>query len=134
MKTRINNQTKIADNEQLTLTHLCNNQTVPECSYTGNRNRPNEPYHLYRGAMDSSDHILKFSFETAVFLLSMAMRILFSTFWFAIFVYRVLKCEAVIFDKYSLACVNGTSISNFWPTRIIRAGSLPVCVCRTMRA
>ena len=39
MKTRINNQTKIADNEQLTITHLCNNQTVPDCSYMGNRNR-----------------------------------------------------------------------------------------------
>ena len=39
MKTQINNQTKIADNEQLTITHLCNNQTVPDCSYTGNRNK-----------------------------------------------------------------------------------------------
>ena len=39
MKTRINNQPKIADNEQLTITHLCNNQTVPDCSYSGNRNK-----------------------------------------------------------------------------------------------
>ena len=39
MKTRINNQTKFADNEQLTTTHLCNNQTVPDCFYTGTRNR-----------------------------------------------------------------------------------------------
>ena len=39
MKTQINNQTKIADNEQLTITQLCNNQTVPDCSYMGNRNR-----------------------------------------------------------------------------------------------
>ena len=61
-----------------------------------------------------SDHILKFSFETAVFSLSMAMRILFSMFWFAIFVFRVLKCEAVNFDKYSLACANGMSISISW--------------------
>ena len=30
---------KIADNEQLTITHLCNNQTVPDCSYMGNRNK-----------------------------------------------------------------------------------------------
>ena len=30
---------KIADNEQHTITHLCNNQTVPDCSYMGNRNR-----------------------------------------------------------------------------------------------
>ena len=37
-----------------------------------------------------------------------------SMFWFAIFVFRMLKCEAVNFDKYSLACANGTSISNFW--------------------
>ena len=42
------------------------------------------------------------------------MRILFSTFWFANFVFRVLKCEAVIFDKYHSACVNGMSISNSW--------------------
>ena len=39
MKTLINNQTKIADNEQLTITHLCNNQTVPDCSYTGSSDR-----------------------------------------------------------------------------------------------
>ena len=39
MKTRINNQTKIADNEQLTITQLFNNQTVPDCSYTGIRNK-----------------------------------------------------------------------------------------------
>ena len=39
MKTRINNKTKIADNEQLTITHLFNNQTVPDCSYMGNRNK-----------------------------------------------------------------------------------------------
>ena len=117
MKTRIDNQTEIDDNEQLTITHLCNNQTVPDCSYMGNRNmgaqqvkyvgntdvfgfgfnfmspkwtrtklifdvpkRPNEAYHLYRGAPDSSEHILKFLFETAMFSLSMAMRTLFSTF------------------------------------------------------
>ena len=36
MKTRINNQTEIADNEQLTITHLFNNQTVPDL---GNRNK-----------------------------------------------------------------------------------------------
>ena len=71
--------------------------------------RPNEAYHLYRGATDSSEHILKFSFESALFSLSMAMRILFSTFWFVIFIFRVLKCDAVIFDKYSSACANGTS-------------------------
>ena len=35
----MNNQTKIADNEQRTITHLFNNQIVPDCSYTGNRNR-----------------------------------------------------------------------------------------------
>ena len=34
------------------------------------------------------------------------MRILSSTFWFAIFVFRAIKCEAVNFIKYSLACVN----------------------------
>ena len=38
MKSRINNQTEIADNEQLTITRLCNNQTVPDCSYMGHRN------------------------------------------------------------------------------------------------
>ena len=30
---------KIADSEQLTITHLRNNQTVPDCSYMGNRNK-----------------------------------------------------------------------------------------------
>ena len=30
---------KIADNEQLTITHLYNNQTVSDCSYRGNRNK-----------------------------------------------------------------------------------------------
>ena len=39
------------------------------------------------------------------------MRILSSTFWFAIFVIRALKCEAVIFDIYSSACANGMSIT-----------------------
>ena len=74
----------------------------------------NEVYQLYRGGTGSSLQFLKFSFETAVFSLSMAMRILSSMFWFAIFIFRALKCEAVNFDIYSLACANGTSISNFW--------------------
>ena len=39
MITQINNQIRIADNEQLTITHLCNKQTVPDCSYMGNRNK-----------------------------------------------------------------------------------------------
>ena len=39
MKTLINNQIEIADNEQLRITHLFNNQTVPDCSYMGNRNK-----------------------------------------------------------------------------------------------
>ena len=40
MDENLNQQSnKIADNEQLTITHLCNNQTVPDCSYTGNRNK-----------------------------------------------------------------------------------------------
>ena len=39
MKTRVNNQTKIAGDEKLTITLLFNNQTVPDCSYMGNRNR-----------------------------------------------------------------------------------------------
>ena len=37
MKTRVNNQTKIADNDELTITLLLNNQTGLDCSYTGNR-------------------------------------------------------------------------------------------------
>ena len=76
--------------------------------------RPNDAYHLYRGATGSSAHILKFSFQSALFSLSMAMRILSSMFWFANFVFRVLKCEVVIFDKYRLACANDMSISNSW--------------------
>ena len=54
--------------------------------------------------------------QSASFSLCMAMRILFSTFQFENFVFRVLKCEMVIFDKYHLACVNGTSISSSWCT------------------
>ena len=77
-------------------------------------NRPNDPYHLYRGATGSSAHILKFSFESGLFSLSTTMTILFSTFWFANFVFRVLKCEVVIFDKNHSACTNGTSISKSW--------------------
>ena len=76
--------------------------------------RANEVYQLYMGGTGSSDQFLKFSFETAVFSLSMAMRILSSMFWFVIFVFWVLKCEEVNFVKYSLACANGTSISISW--------------------
>ena len=76
--------------------------------------RPNEVYQLYRGGTGSSDQFLRFSFETTVFSLSMAKRILSRTFWFAIFVFRTLKCEAVNFDRYSSACANDMSISNFW--------------------
>ena len=36
---RVNNQTKIAGQDELTITLLFNNQTVPNCSYMGNRNR-----------------------------------------------------------------------------------------------
>ena len=153
-KTQVKNQTKIAGQEKLTITHF-NNQTGPNCFYTGNTSRgtqqmkcvgntdvfcfgfnfmspkwtrtklifdvtlpqrPNEVYQLYRGGTGSSDQFLKFSFQTAVFSLSMAMRILSSMFWFAISVFRTLKCEAVNFDIYSLACANGTSIRNSWHT------------------
>ena len=76
--------------------------------------RPNDAYHLYRGATGSPAHILKFSFESDLFSLSMTMRILFSMFWFANFVFRVLKCEVVIFDKCHLACMNSMSISKSW--------------------
>ena len=71
-------------------------------------------YCLYKGATGSSVHILKFSFQSALFSFSMAMRILFRTFQFAKSIFRVLKCEAAIFDKYHSAWVNGTSISNSW--------------------
>ena len=76
--------------------------------------RPIDAYCLYRGAMGSSAHILKFSLQLAEFSLCMAMRILFSMFWFAIFIFRVLKCEAVSFVKYCSAGAHGMSISNFW--------------------
>ena len=39
MKTRVNNQTKIAGKDELTITLLFNNQTGLDCSYTGNRSR-----------------------------------------------------------------------------------------------
>ena len=35
----VNNQTKIADNDELTITLLFNNQTSQNCSYIGNRSR-----------------------------------------------------------------------------------------------
>ena len=76
--------------------------------------RPIDAYCLYRDAMGSSAHILKFSLQSASFSLCMAVKLLFSMFWFAIFIFRVLKCEAVIFNKYHLACMNSTSISSFW--------------------
>ena len=66
------------------------------------------------GATGSSAHILKFSLQSALFSLCMAMRNHFSMFWFALFIFRVLKCEVVIFDKYCSADVNSMSISNFW--------------------
>ena len=75
--------------------------------------RPIDTYHLYRGAMGSSAHILKFSLQSSLFSLCMAMRILFSMFWFAIFVFGVLKCEVVNFDRYHSACMNGMSINIF---------------------
>ena len=78
--------------------------------------RPIEAYHLYRGAMGSSADILMLSLQSALFSFCMAMRILFSMFWFVILIFRVPKCESVNFDKYSLAGVNGMSISNFWHT------------------
>ena len=36
---QVNNQTKIADNDELTITLLFNNQSGQNCSYTGNRSR-----------------------------------------------------------------------------------------------
>ena len=158
MKTRVNNQTKIADHDELTITLLFNNQTGQNCSYTGNRSRgtqqvkyfgntdvfyfgvnflspkwtrtklmivitpslqPNDAFCLYRGAIGSSAHILKFSLQSVLFLLSMTTGILFSTFQFAKSIFRVLRCEAVNYDKYHSACANGTSISDSWCTMYI---------------
>ena len=90
--------------------------------------RPNDAYHLYRGAMGSSAHILKFSFQSALFSLSMAMGILFSMFRFAKSVFRVLKCEVVNFDKYPLACANSMSISSSWHPMYTDGGQL-ACMC-----
>ena len=78
-----------------------------------------DAYCLYRGATGSSAHILRFSLQLASFSLCMTMRILFSMFWFAIFIFGVLKCEAVNFDKYHSAGTHGMSISNFWCTTFI---------------
>ena len=38
-KTQVNNQTKIAGQEKLTITQGINNQTGPDCLYTGNASR-----------------------------------------------------------------------------------------------
>ena len=64
----------------------------------------------------------------------MAMRILFSMFWFAIFVFRVLQSEAVNFDKYRSADVNGMSISNFWHATFTygQPACLHVCAAQCM--
>ena len=39
MKIQVNNQTKTADDDELTITLLFNNQTCQNCSYTGKRSR-----------------------------------------------------------------------------------------------
>ena len=36
---RVNNETKIAGKDKLTITHWINNQTGLDCSYMGNRSR-----------------------------------------------------------------------------------------------
>ena len=74
--------------------------------------------------MVSYARILKFSLQSAMFSLCMAMRILFSMFWIEIFIFRVLKCDVVNFVKYSLAGMNGMSISNFWLPCLHRGGWL----------
>ena len=58
------------------------------------------------------------------------MRILSSTFWFAIFVFRALKCEAVILiDIVRLAQMAHPLVISGVP-RIIRAANLPACAAR----
>ena len=89
---------------------------------------------LYRGRTGSSAHILKFSLQSALFSLCMAMRTLFSMFWFAIFIFRVPKCGMDNFDKYSSAGMNSMSTSNFWHHVYIGVASSPVCVHCTMCA
>ena len=81
--------------------------------------QPIDAYRLYRGATGSSAHILRFSLQSASFSLSKAMRILFSMFQFAIFVFRVLKSEAVNFDKYHSAGMQSMSLSSFWHAMFI---------------
>ena len=71
--------------------------------------RPNDVYHLYRQSMVSSEHILKFSLQSALFLSHMATRILSSTLSFFCML-KVLKCEAVNFSTSPSTHVNGRQI------------------------
>ena len=64
--------------------------------------------------MDPSEHILKFSLQSALFSSCMAMRILSSMLWFAICIFKALKCEAVNLSRIHSAVANGRQIFNFW--------------------
>ena len=57
--------------------------------------------------MDSSEHILKFSLQSALFSSHMAMRILFSMFQFVFLLFMALQCETVNFNNSPLAHMNG---------------------------
>ena len=67
---------------------------------------------LYRQSTDSSEHILMFSLQSALFSSHMAIRILSSTFSFVFLLFKVLKYEGVNFRRSPSACVNGGQIIN----------------------
>ena len=79
---------------------------------------------------DPSDLIVRTFLQSASFSLCMAMRILSSMFWFAIFIFRVLKCEAVIFDKYCLAGTHGMSIVISGMPHLYRVAGLPASLMK----
>ena len=64
--------------------------------------------------MDSSEHILKFSLQLALFPSHMAMTFLSSTFSFVFLLFKALKCEVVNFSRSPLAHANGRQIINLW--------------------
>ena len=74
--------------------------------------------------MDSSEYILKFSLQLALFSSHTETRILFSMFSFAYFIFEVLKCEAANFSTSPSACVIGRQINIYSVSLVLRDGQL----------
>ena len=64
-------------------------------------------------AQAANRFLMKFSLQSALFSLCMAMRILFITFLFAYSAFKLLKCEVVNFRRSHLTHVNGRCLTIF---------------------